>query len=155
MPTWSAVTTAEGFEVHEHLFLQSCNPVPPTMAIVPVATVITVPAPKTLANWTPKKPVPPWLAVTTTVGIEVQERLLTADTAVGRSNDENRDSFFTRTFIETLRFTMAFVSRPDLKQEEGVHGSNDSQLGIDDALIGGSFFVRSCGEARARTPIRY
>ena len=42
---------------------------------------ITVPAPRALANWIPMKPVPTWPAVTTTVGFEVQERPLPADTA--------------------------------------------------------------------------
>ena len=43
--------------------------------------IITVPAPRTLASWIPIKPVPTWLAVTTTVGFEVQERPFPADTA--------------------------------------------------------------------------
>ena len=38
----------------------------------PVDAVITVPAPRALASWTPMKPVPPWPAITTTVGFEVQ-----------------------------------------------------------------------------------
>ena len=66
-----------GIEAHELLYSAACNPVPPTMGIVPDAPVITVPAPKALASWTPMKPVPPWLAVTTTVGFEVQGTLAT------------------------------------------------------------------------------
>ena len=49
-----------------------------------------VPAPRTLANWIPMKPVPTWPAVTTTVGFEVQERPLPADLHAGPSNDRDR-----------------------------------------------------------------
>ena len=43
--------------------------------------VVTVPAPRALASWTPMKPVPPWPAVTTTVDFEVQGVPASADTA--------------------------------------------------------------------------
>ena len=46
-----------------------------------VITEIAVPAPRTLASWIPMKPVATWPAVKTTVGFEVKERPLLADTA--------------------------------------------------------------------------
>ena len=54
--------------------------------------VITVPAPRALASWTSMKLVPPWLAVTTTVGLEVQGAPASCRHCTWSSNDGNRAS---------------------------------------------------------------
>ena len=53
-------------------------------------SVITVLAPRTLANWIPMKPVPTWPAFTTTVGFEVQECPPLQTLQAGPSSDGDR-----------------------------------------------------------------